>query len=246
MPDRIVISPPSLKQALRDFARPSRTQLVVGVILMLCGLAVTLQIRTSAEGQDYSTLRRSELIGILDDLTTETRRLEAEISSLEATKLQLQSGVDRQQVAREEAQKRFDVLSVLGGTVAAEGPGVRITIHDPRGLVTPEIVLNAIEELRDAGAEVIEVNDSIRLVASSWVGTSDKGLVIDGVPVERPITIEVIGDAHALTEAARFRGGLVSEVSDERIGGEVTIVSQAKVTVSALHPGGVLQFARPA
>lgn len=247
MPDEAVKRHlPTFRQAVQDFLRPSRTQLVIGVILLLCGLAVTLQVRTSADGQDYSTLRRSELIGILDDLNAETRRLETELASLEATRLQLQSGVDRQRVAREEAQKRLDVLSILGGTVPAEGPGVRITIHDPRRAVTADIVLNALEELRDAGAEVIEVNDTIRVVASSWVGAGDNGLLIDGVEVDRPIVIEVIGESHALTEAARFRGGLVSEVSDDRIGGEVTIVSEPKITVATVRPPRALEFARPA
>lgn len=237
---------PHLKQALTDFARPSRTQLVVGVILLLCALAVTLQIRTSDDDQDYSTLRRTELVQMLDDLNAESRRLEAEIAALEATRLQLQSGVDRQRVAREEAQKRYDVLSILGGTTPAEGPGIRITIQDPSQRVTPEIILNALEELRDAGAEVIEINDTVRVVASTWVGTGENGLVVDGVALSRPIVIEVIGGPHALSEAVRFRGGLASEVSDERIGGMVSVVSDSKVAVSSLHIPREAEFARPA
>lgn len=237
---------PHLKQVLTDFAKPSRTQLVVGVILLLCALAVTLQVRTSADDQDYSTLRRTELVQMLDDLNAESRRLEAEIAALEATRLQLQSGVDRQRVAREEAQKRYDVLSILGGTTPAEGPGIRITIQDPSERVTPEIILNALEELRDAGAEVIEINDTVRVVASTWVGTGDNGLMVDGIALSRPIVIEVIGEPHALSEAVRFRGGLASEVSDERIGGLVSVVSDNKIVISALRTPREAEFARPA
>lgn len=62
----------------------------------------------------------------------------------------------------------------------ARGPGIRITITDPRGKLTPEILLNAIEELRDAGAEVMAVGDH-RLVASSSVTSSSSGdLQVDG------------------------------------------------------------------
>lgn len=237
---------PALRRALAEFIRPSRSQLVTGLILLVCALAVTLQLRSTAADEDYSSLRRIDLIAMLDDLNAESRSLEAEIASLEATKLQLQSGVDRQQVARQEAQKRFDVLSILGGTVAAEGPGIRVTINDPRRAVTPEILLNALGELRDAGAEVIEINDTVRVVASTWVGAEPGGLSIDGVAVSRPIVLDVIGESHALTEAVRFRGGLASEVADERIGGEVAVVTESKITISALHRPRPFEFARPA
>jgi uncharacterized protein YlxW (UPF0749 family) len=39
--------------------------------------------------------------------------------------------------------------------------------------------------MRDAGAEVIEVNNTIRIVGSSWFGSDANGLVIDGKPVSR-------------------------------------------------------------
>ena len=72
--------------------------------------------------------------------------------------------------------------------------------------------------MRDAGAEVIEVNNTIRVVASTWFGSDARGLVIDGKPVSRPITLEVIGEPHSLEEAARFRGGIVSEITGPRSG----------------------------
>ena len=43
-----------------------------------------------------------------------------EIAKLEETKRQLQGGVDRERVARDEAQRRLDVLAILGGTAPAQ------------------------------------------------------------------------------------------------------------------------------
>jgi uncharacterized protein YlxW (UPF0749 family) len=100
--------------------------------------------------------------------------------------------------------------------------------------------------MRDAGAEVIEVNDTIRVVGSSWFGTDEKGLVIDGKPVRRPITFEVIGDLHSLEEAARFRGGIVSEITGPKIGGQVQIDPLDRVVIESLHATGENQYARPA
>ncbi|MDN5571641.1 MAG: DUF881 domain-containing protein [Propionibacteriaceae bacterium] len=226
-----------------SLVRPRRGHLVVGVVMLLCGLALTVQLRTPAER--YTTLRQSELVAMLDEVTAETRRLEADIAQLEATRGQLQSGADASQVARQQAERRLDELRILGGTVPVTGPGIAISIGDPQRKVTTEIMLNAIEELRDAGAEVIEVNDRVRLVASSWVGTSDGVLQIDGVRLEAPYRIEAIGDPQTLAEATRFRGGLVSTIEGERVQGSVRVVGSEELEITSVVTPRPPEFARP-
>ena len=239
--------PINWRELVRDFVKPGRAQVVFAAILLVCGLAVAMQVRTQSTETDYSTLRRADLIQLLDDLTAQSRRLEAEIAELEATQRQLQSGVDSERVAREEAQRRLDVLAILGGTAPAVGRGVRITITDPQRKVTAELLLNTIEEMRDAGAEVIAINGAVRVVASTWFGSgTDGALLVSGQPISRPITIEVIGDPHALTEAARFSGGVVSEVEGSRIGGRVDIVTDDRLAITAVVAPPANRFAKPA
>lgn len=170
--------PISWRELVRDFVKPGRAQVVFAAILLVCGLAVAMQVRTQTSETDYSTLRRADLVQLLDDLTAQSRQLESEIAELEATQRQLQSGVDSEQVAKEEAQRRLDVLAILGGTAPAQGPGVRITINDPQHKVTSELLLNTIEEMRDAGAEVIAINGTIRVVASTWFGPGPNGSLV--------------------------------------------------------------------
>ena len=235
------------REFARTLLRPSRTHLLVAVILLLCGLVITLQVRSNSAEQDYSGLRRYELVAILDDLTAESRRLEAEIAELRSTQQQLRSGADRQRVAVAEAERRRSVLAILSGTAPASGEGIRVVITDPNELVGESVLLNAIGELRDAGAEVIEVNDDVRVVASTWVHSEPDGdLVVDGTTIARPVQLEAIGDPHALTEALRFRGGLVSEIQDPRIGGTVSIVSDPEITVDSVRQALSPRFARPA
>ena len=59
--------------------------------------------------------------------------------------------------------------------------------------------------------------------------------MIDGKPVAGPIMFEVIGDPHSLEEAARFRGGIVSEITGPRIGGQVQIEQLDRVVIDSLH-----------
>ena len=225
---------------------PGRGQILAAVILFVVGAAGVMQIKSNAADDTYASARREDLIQLLDGLSEESRRLEGEIAQLEQTRSNLQSGADTQRVARDEARKHFDELSILAGTAAAQGPGIRMRIADPKAAVDSGVLLDAVEEMRDAGAEVIEVNNTIRIVGSTWFGADDRGLVIDGKPVGRPITFEVIGDPNSLEEAARFRGGIVSEITGPKIGGQVQIERESRLVIESLHTTRENQYARPA
>lgn len=229
----------------RTLFRPRPGQFLVAIVLAIFAMAVVMQIRSAADDEAFSSLRRSELVQMLDGLTQESRRLERELADLEQTRDELASGQDSGRVAREQAEKRLTTMQILAGTVPAQGPGIVIEIHDPEGKVGIDVILNAIGEMRDAGAEVIEFNDSIRVVTSSWVAESRDGLVIDGKPLTAPIRMEVIGDPHALEEGARFRGGMVSEITGPRVGGEVTITRRDLIHIDALHEPRENQYAEP-
>lgn len=243
MPEDRTGRPGRLRRAL---AHPGRGQVIAAVILFLVGLGGAVQIKMNAGDDAYTNARREDLIQILDGLGSESRRLESEIAELQQTRSTLQSGVDSRRVAEQEAEQRLSELSILAGTVPAKGPGIRMRIADPQQKVTAAVLVDAVQEMRDAGAEVIELNDQVRVVASTWFASDGTSLVVDGRGLERPITIEVIGDPHSLAEAARFRGGLVSEITGPRIGGTVDIQQVDEVQVTSLHSPAENQYARPA
>jgi uncharacterized protein YlxW (UPF0749 family) len=232
-----------LRASLLD---PGRGQILAAIILFIVGAAGVMQFRINATDETYASARREDLIQLLDGLSTESRRLEGEIAQLEQTRSDLRSGADTQRVARTEAERQLAELSILAGTAPAEGRGIRMRIADPNSAVDSRVLLDAIEEMRDAGAEVIEVNNTIRVVASTWFGSDARGLVIDGKPVSRPITLEVIGEPHDLEEAARFRGGIVSEITGPKIGGQVQLEQVDRVVIESLHAPRENQYARPA
>lgn len=224
---------------------PGRGQFVIALVLALVAMGVVMQFKAKNADQSYSTARRADLIEMIDGLNSESRRLESELAELENTKRNLQSGQDSERIAQQEAERRLEVLSVLAGTAPAQGPGIRITINDPQHKVSSAIILDAVEEMRDAGAEAIEFNDSARVVATSWFGGKVGGLLIDGKPVSTPLTIDVIGDPHSLEEAARFRGGLASEVTGPNVGGTIDIKRVDNVSVTSLHAAPSQDFAKP-
>ncbi len=242
----VQIAPANPGKIWRAFLKPGRGQLVVGTVLCLTALLVVWTLRSQASQPDYSNLRRTDLIQLLDNLSAETRRLEAEVRELTMTREELASGAAGAKAADDETRHRIQQMQIIAGTVPATGPGVRITIQDPQGAVTSELLLDALEELRDAGSEVIELNDSVRVVASTWVDRDSEGrIVADGTALTTPIVIEAIGDPATLEAGARFRGGLVSEVEGSRVQGSIEIKQLTEISVDSVVSPRAPEFAKP-
>ncbi len=146
--------------------------LAVAALLGLLGFAVAVQVRSTQDDGLLASARQEDLVRILDDLSNRSDRLRQETATLGATRDRLTSGTDRDRAALDEAQRRAQVLGVLAGTVPASGPGVVVTLTDPTGDVGADDLLNALEELRDAGAEAVQVSGAdpagaVRVVAST-------------------------------------------------------------------------------
>lgn len=239
-------TPRSARGILRSFLVPGKGQLVVALMLALTAMLVVWTLRTQASQPDYSNLRREELVSLLDTVSSETRRLEEEVRELQTSRDRLASGAEGAQTAQDEAARRLETLQILAGVVPAHGRGIKVTIEDPNDRVSPELLLNALEEMRDAGAEVVEFNDQVRVVATTWLGLDERGLpVADGTEITFPLVIEIIGDPPTLEAGLRFRGGLVSEVEGPRVGGSVAIEQLDRVDITSVVVPVDNEFARP-
>jgi uncharacterized protein YlxW (UPF0749 family) len=239
-------SPNLALRRLKAGFKPSRGQAIVAVVLALVACMAVVQVRVNRADDGYQNARREDLIAILDGLGQNTRRLESEITELEERKNSLSSSADKAQTAREQAEAQVRVLGILAGTLPAQGPGVRITLNDPDAKMTSSNLLDAIEELRDAGAEAIQINGSVRVVASTDLVDDAPGIRIDGQKVNSPYVIEAIGESHNLAEAANFPGGLVSEVTGPQVGGTAEVTELPLVQITALHAPEEHRYARPA
>ena len=231
-----------LAVALRP--RRTRAQAAIAVLFVLLGLGAALQVRSNAQFDGLSTAREADLVGILDDLTARNERVAAEERDLQATKDQLTSGTDQTDTALAAARSRVDTLGILTGTVAAIGPGIVVTVTDTQGKVDAGTMLDVVEELRDAGAEAMQIG-SVRIVAStSFLDGAPGSLVVDGSTLRAPYTLVAIGDSRTMSSALRIPGGVVETVAG--LGGAATIVEGSSETVGALRPASTPQYARPA
>ena len=210
----------------------SGTQLVITVLFLVLGFTLTAAIAGNKSDSILANARQSDLVSLLDDLAQREARLAAESSRLERARETLLGGDEYS--ALNEAKRRADALGVLAGSEAIIGTGIEVTIS---GNITASTLIDAIQELRDAGATAIQISDrglAVRLVANSWFADSSSGVTISGTALQVPIKLSVIGDPSVLIPAIEIPGGLVDTVGSG--GGEVTITDNDNVDISAIVP----------
>src|SRR5699024_6477920 len=146
---------------------------------------------------------------------------------LDRTLETLRSGREDDVAAQNAAEERLSDLEILAGTSPARGRGVRITITDPDATVRPPTVLGVIQELRNAGAEVIQIGE-VRVVASSSVtGLTAGGVAVDGQEVPSPMMVLAIGDPSVMEPALTISGGAADSVAGD--GGAFSVTAQEEV-----------------
>jgi uncharacterized protein YlxW (UPF0749 family) len=193
---------------------------------------LTAAIAGSRDDSILANARQSDLVSLLDDLAQREARLEAENTRLEDARETLLGGDEYS--ALNEAKRRADALGVLAGSEAAAGSGIEITIS---GNLTATTLIDALQEIRDAGATAIQISDpnlAIRLVANSWFSDSASGVTVSGTALEVPIKISVIGDPAVLKPAIEIPGGLIDTVGSG--GGQVVVEENENVEITAIVP----------
>jgi uncharacterized protein YlxW (UPF0749 family) len=231
-------APPAQRRRRRD---PLAATLI-GVLTLLLGFAFAVQVRTTGTGEGYSTLREEDLVRILDDLDAREDRLREQIADQRAALGELNSDDSQSEAALQEAQERAEALGILNGTVAAQGPGLLMRLHDPQGQVRVADLLDAVQELRGAGAETMQIG-GVRVGVSTAVTGAPGQLRVDGTEVESPYEIRVIGSPQDLETAMNIPGGVVDRVGQR--GGSVDIVQSETVVVDALRQLDRPQYAQP-
>ncbi len=215
---------------------------LIGVLTLLLGFAFAVQVRATNTPEQLEGAREEDLIRILDELNTSEDRLRAQIADQREALQQLTSSDSQSAAALAEAQEIAESIGILNGTVAAAGPGITMTIRDPAEEVQVADLLDAVQELRGAGAETMEIDD-VRVGVSTAVTGEPGALLVDGRPISSPYDFVVIGDPQNLETALNIPGGVVQRIANR--GGTATVSPSDRVEVDALRPLDEPQYAAP-
>ena len=217
----------------------------LGIMCLLLTVAIIVQYKTIEDA--------SQIIGT-DDVNSE---LKTEVLSWkekydEAYK-ELQDAEKKLETAREEASKNsgassesernLKIANAIIGTTDVTGSGIVVTLADNQNVTSDSIgvlenisnylihdsdLLTLVNELKNAGAEAISINDE-RITNSTSITCDGNVVLINGNKVSSPFIVKAIGSQEALLGAIERPGGFLEIL--ERYGLVSSVQKQNKITI---------------
>lgn len=222
----------------------SRARLVTSVlVILMCallGFGYAVQVRNKES--TYQSLSEDELVRLLDETSTQVDKLEERKSELSQQLTAIKSAADKQEEADRIAKQNEQSSGILSGRLPAVGRGVVITIREGPTKLDASTMFTVIEELRNAGAEVMSFNET-RVVTSTHLTDTKTGLRCDGTEYASPYVIKAIGDPDALQNAIQIAGGVGSRIKVQ-FNATVSVSQSDEVKIDQVRRQGSYQFAK--
>lgn len=206
--------------------------IVLGLMCMALTIGICIQIRTvnnysTKIGQNYDQNNlRAEVLKYKE-------KYENKIKEIDNLDSQLEKKIEEatnNNANLEDAKNQIQEGNKLIGLTEVTGPGVIITLSDskldastvldPSLLVVHDLdVYYVINELKNAGAEAISVNDQ-RVVPTSVIECGGNIITINGEKIGSPFEIKAIGLPENLANLDRT-GGYLAKMRSDGVGAEL-------------------------
>ena len=232
--------------AIRVAATSPRRGWAILVLLVAAAVsffAVT-QLRSSEDFRDQlQTENEGDLTRILASLSSESAALRDELTALKIELSDVKNSSAAEGTASQQASQQLESLQVLAGTVPVTGAGIEMVIEDPNQQVRFDALVDAVQELRDAGAEALAINGR-RIGVTSAFGQRDNSVTLDGVVLPRPFTLVAIGPAATMEGGLKIPGGSLDTLQ-ARNGVQVNVHRDSSIEMPALETPPSFRAARP-
>ena len=206
------------------------SSILVTVLCALLGFGYAIQVNNTTS--TYETMSEDELTKLISETSTQVQKLEQRKNELSSQLNALKDTADKNEKAAEIARQNAQTNGILSGRLAATGEGVVIRISQgDKQKIDAAVLFTLLEELRNSGAEVIEINN-VRVVTSTYISDTSNGLTCDGTKLRAPYTIRVIGDIDNLQNAVNLAGGVGSRLK-VKYGASVSVSPSDRVTIKS-------------
>jgi len=219
-------------------------QAAIALTVALLGFLLAVQLRAQEGLADRLAIEREEDLGqLLGQLTSRSDQLLADIVDLQARLGQTTDSAEQAEALIAGARQELSALQVLLGIVPVQGSGIVMTVEDPFVAVGPDVLLDAVQELRDAGAEAIEIS-GIRIVSRTAFAGVEGALRVGDRDLRPPYIVKAIGSSTTLAEAMRIPGGVVDAIAAQE-GAKVRIEERSSVSISSVSSPPTFSYAQP-
>ena len=221
------------------FALPRGLHVVMLVIFMILGFALATQVRAQ-RSDPLEGLSEQELVTVLDELGTQEQNLRTRRGELSSELDELRSAADEAEAREQAARKAETQAQIAAGTVPVHGPGVTVSVVDAGSNLSSTQFVMTLGELRNAGAEAIELNGIRLSTRSSFTGQA-VSIVVDGGPISSPYTWMVIGESQTIATALDIQAGSAAQMRAK--GATVAITPSSDITIESIATPRQPQFA---
>ncbi len=206
------------------------SQLAMSAVAFVLGLLVVAQLRSQQTVPALTGVSSQDLTILVANLNTRNDQLRTEIATLDRELSELRGNRSRGETSLDQLRDDLADVRAFAGQEAVAGPGVSVTVAGP---ISASAVGELINELRNAGAEAVAVED-VRIVAGSVVAGPPGGLSLENTVLGDPFEIRAIGSREALTGSLTRIGGIVAQLAatEERATLTVTPVERTVVPAS--------------
>ncbi|MGY0066089.1 DUF881 domain-containing protein [Streptomyces sp. QTS137] len=227
--------------------------------LVLAALVVTVGAAQARVEAPVVAKEREELIERIDRETEAADKLEDGIDTLRSDV----SARQREALRQSGESDRTDLVGVLAGAVAVQGPGVKLVVNDAKdtsadgdgdarsttgfsdtGRVRDRDMQRVVNGLWESGAEAISINGQ-RLTALSAIRAAGDAILVDNRPLVPPYTVFAVGDGRELS--SRFQNssdGLYLHALQENYGIRTALSVEDDLRLPAA-PSVIVRTAQP-
>ena len=230
------------------------TSLILGLMCLVLTCGIVIQIKTvNGTGTTLSTnAKENELRDAVlkakekyDNLYEELERMEEQLEIERTNATQNNTELEQLENEIKQGNKILGLSEVTGyGIVITVNDNQKISLNswmsDPNWLLVHDTdLINIVNELRNAGAEAISINDQ-RILTTTAIECDGNVVRINGEKVAAPFEIKAIGLPEALVSIDRF-GGYTNYLREERfLDVKVEPANKEKITIPKY--AGVMKY----
>lgn len=183
--------------------------IAASIVAVFLGLLAVTQIQVQdVYSRSLEVETPSSLTTVIANLAERNNSLREEIFDLRLRTESAREEASSGKGSLTESQRQLAQLQVFAASTAVRGDGISVRVD---GAFDESALSDLVNELRNAGAEAIAVND-VRVGPRSWFGMrSDGALTVDGNAVRGPWTVRAVGAPEVMYIAMTRTGGIIGQ-----------------------------------
>lgn len=130
---------------------------------------------------------------------------------------------------------------ILMGITDVQGKGIVIHVLDGNDLIHQEDLIILIDELKNAGAQAISIND-IRITSCTYLYCDGSVILIDGNKIGNPFTIKAIGNVETLYGAIMRNKGYIHTLERDNL--EINVEKNNAITIAKTNLKSLLEYSK--